>query len=114
MQIQYSVFFLISCPLFDRSSSKSLRSIREKELNSTEEEESDDEDNTTEKELSMLARVKRKRKQRNNYSESKKLDCAECGRWFPSITLLNAHSLQHGIKRSGISKISVKIKIKKT
>ncbi|KYM79393.1 hypothetical protein ALC53_10188 [Atta colombica] len=84
----------------EKSSSKSLRSIREKELNSTEEEESDDENNTTEKELSMLARVKRKRKQRNNYSESKKLDCAECGRWFPSTTLLNAHSLQHGIKRS--------------
>ncbi|KAG5344466.1 ZN384 protein, partial [Acromyrmex heyeri] len=84
----------------EKSSSKSLRSIREKEPNSTEEEESDDEDDTTEKELSMLARVKRKRKQRNNYSESKKLDCAECGRWFPSTTLLNAHSLQHGIKRS--------------
>ncbi|KYN12708.1 PREDICTED: uncharacterized protein LOC108767172 [Trachymyrmex cornetzi] len=84
----------------EKSSNKSLRSIREKEPNSSEEEESDDEDDTTEKELSMLARVKRKRKQRNNYSESKKLDCAECGRWFPSATLLNAHSLQHGIKRS--------------
>ncbi|KAG5325340.1 ZN384 protein, partial [Pseudoatta argentina] len=84
----------------EKSSSKSLRSIRKKEPNSTEEEESDDEDDTTEKELSMLARVKRKRKQRNNYSESKKLDCAECGRWFPSTTLLNAHCLQHGIKRS--------------
>lgn len=89
-----------------------MRSIREKEPNSTEEEESDDEDDTTEKELSMLARVKRKRKQRNNYSESKKLDCTECGRWFPSTTLLNAHSLQHGTKRSGTLKICVKIEIK--
>ncbi|KYQ59991.1 hypothetical protein ALC60_00962 [Trachymyrmex zeteki] len=96
----------------EKSSSKSLRSIREKEPNSTEEEESDDEDDTTEKELSMLARVKRKRKQRNNYSESKKLDCTECGRWFPSTTLLNAHSLQHGTKRSGTLKICVKIEIK--
>ncbi|KYN05189.1 PREDICTED: uncharacterized protein LOC108771920 [Cyphomyrmex costatus] len=83
----------------EKSSNKSLRSIRDKEAISTEEEESNDEEDTTEKELSMLARVKRKRKQKN-YSDTKQLDCAECGRWFPSTTLLNAHSLQHGTKRS--------------
>lgn len=84
-----------------KTPSKSLRSVRQKETTSTEEEESDDEDNATNKELSMLARVKRKRKQRNNYSlETKKLDCVDCGRWFPSSALLNAHSLQHGTKKS--------------
>lgn len=106
-----SSFFSISHNLFSRSSNKSLRSVQEKETSSMEEEESDDKDSTTEKELSMLARVKRKRKQRNNYSvDKKKLDCADCGRWFPSSTLLNAHSLQHGTKKSGILYIKIKIK----
>ncbi|XP_077279500.1 uncharacterized protein LOC143906959 [Temnothorax americanus] len=81
--------------------SKSLRSVQRKETTSTKEEESIDEDNATKRELSMLTRVKRKRKQRTKYPlETKKLACTDCGRWFPSTALLDAHSLQHGTKKS--------------
>lgn len=82
-----------------KAQSKSLRSIQ-KEMVSTEEEDSIDEDSTTKRELSMLARVKRKRKQINYSLNTKKLNCADCGRWFPSSALLDAHCLQHGTKRS--------------
>ncbi|XP_011695335.1 PREDICTED: uncharacterized protein LOC105454433 isoform X2 [Wasmannia auropunctata] len=86
----------------EKSSSKSLRSVQEKEMSlssSSEEEEESDEGKTTEKELSMLARVKRKRKRINYSLQTKKLNCVDCGRWFPSTALLDAHSLQHGIKK---------------
>lgn len=76
---------------------------------STEEEDSIDEDSTTKRELSMLARVKRKRKQINYSLNTKKLNCADCGRWFPSSALLDAHCLQHGTKRSGAVYIRVQI-----
>lgn len=109
---------------------KSLRSVQQKEITSTEEEDEEDEEeeeeddeeeealNDSEKsrELSMLSRVKRKRRQKSNYSwETKKLNCADCGRWFPSTTLLDAHSLQHGTKKSGthISKLKIFKKEKK-
>ncbi|XP_072763142.1 uncharacterized protein [Anoplolepis gracilipes] len=85
-----------------RTQNKSWRSIQRKEVTSTEEEEELSEDDDTPKsELSLLARVKRKRKQRGNSSwETKKLSCTDCGRWFPSSALLDAHSLQHGTKKS--------------
>lgn len=85
-----------------RTQDKSWRSIQRKEATSTEEEEElSDNDDTPKSELSMLARVKRKRKQRGNSSwETKKLSCTDCGRWFPSSALLDAHSLQHGTKKS--------------
>ncbi|XP_012540395.1 uncharacterized protein LOC105838973 [Monomorium pharaonis] len=82
-----------------KTSSKSLRSVQ-RGMTSTEEEEESDEDETTKTDLSMLARVKRKRKQINYSLDTKKLNCADCGRWFPSTALLNAHSLQHGTKKS--------------
>ncbi|XP_026826962.1 uncharacterized protein LOC105286564 isoform X2 [Ooceraea biroi] len=82
---------------------KSLRSVQQKEVTSTEEEEEEslkDGEKPT-RQLRMLSRVKRKRRQKNNCSwEAKKLSCADCGRWFPSSALLNAHSLQHGTKKS--------------
>lgn len=89
---------------YDRTQDKSWRSIQRKEATSTEEEEElCDNDDTPKSDLSMLARVKRKRKQRGNSSwETKKLSCTDCGRWFPSSALLNAHSLQHGTKKSGM------------
>ncbi|KAL6424045.1 hypothetical protein ACFW04_009741 [Cataglyphis niger] len=85
-----------------RTQDKSWRSIQRKEATSTEEEEElSDNDDTPKSDLSMLARVKRKRRQRGNSSwETKKLSCTDCGRWFPSSALLDAHSLQHGTKKS--------------
>ncbi|XP_011257452.2 glutamic acid-rich protein isoform X2 [Camponotus floridanus] len=86
-----------------RIQNKSWRSIQQKEITLTEEEEKElsNDDDTSKSELSMLARVKRKRKQRSNYSwEKKELKCADCGRWFPSSAMLDAHSLQHGTKKS--------------
>ncbi|CAL1678441.1 unnamed protein product [Lasius platythorax] len=85
-----------------KTQNKSWRSIQRKEVTSMEEEEElNDDDDTSKSELGMLARVKRKRKRRGNSSwETKKLDCAVCGRWFPSSALLDAHSLQHGTKKS--------------
>lgn len=95
---------------------KSLRSVQQKEVISTEDDEEKEEDEEEEeeeekeplngskkpRELSMLSRVKRKRRQKTNYTwETKKLNCADCGRWFPTTTLLDAHSLQHGSKKSG-------------
>lgn len=53
------------------------------------------------KQLTMIKKIKRKRKQRPNCTwEVKKLSCSDCGRWFPSIALLRAHCLQHGTKKS--------------
>lgn len=107
-----------------------MRSVQQKEVTSTEDdeeekEEEDEEDEEEEEEeeplndskkprkLSMLSRVKRKRRQKTNYTwETKKLNCADCGRWFPSTTLLDAHSLQHGTKKSGIHKSKLKLKKK--
>ncbi|KMQ90380.1 zinc finger protein 384 [Lasius niger] len=92
-----------------KTQNKSWRSIQRKEVTSMEEEEElNDDDDTSKSELGMLARVKRKRKRRGNSSwETKKLDCAVCGRWFPSSALLDAHSLQHGTKKSGIATAQV-------
>lgn len=73
----------------------------EEEEKGMEDEKSSDDDNAGKKELTMLSRVKRKRKQTSNSWEAKKLSCADCGRWFPSSALLDAHSLQHGTKKSG-------------
>lgn len=54
------------------------------------------------KQLTMIKKIKRKRSQRPNCTwEVKKLNCSDCGRWFPSIALLRAHCLQHGTKKSG-------------
>ena len=53
------------------------------------------------KQLTMIKKIKRKRSQRPNCTwEVKKLNCSDCGRWFPSIALLRAHCLQHGTKKS--------------
>lgn len=82
---------------------KSWRLIQQKKITLREEEEKElsNDDDTPKSELSMLARVKRKRKQKCNYSwEKKELNCADCGRWFPSSAMLDAHSLQHGTKKS--------------
>ncbi|KAL6266977.1 hypothetical protein P5V15_000061 [Pogonomyrmex californicus] len=83
-----------------KSPSKSLRSVQQKETSLTEEEESVDDNSTTKRELRTLVKVKRKRKQKNRSLEANKLNCADCGRWFPSTALLNAHSLHHGTKKS--------------
>ncbi|KAL0129310.1 hypothetical protein PUN28_004186 [Cardiocondyla obscurior] len=82
------------------------KSVQQKEEETTTEEEKDEEESVnesspTKKELNMLARVKKRRKQRINYSlDTKKLNCVDCGRWFPSTAQLNAHSLQHDTKKS--------------
>jgi len=102
-------FFFILCYVFnnitfscDRIQERSLRSVQQKEATSTEEEEPLKDNEKPKKEPSILSRVKRKRRQKNKCSwETKKLNCADCGRWFPSAALLNAHSLQHGTKKSG-------------
>ncbi|XP_011635316.1 uncharacterized protein LOC105425973 isoform X2 [Pogonomyrmex barbatus] len=83
-----------------KSPSKSLRSVQQKETSLTEEEESVDDNSITKRELRTLVKVKRKRKQKNRSLEANKLNCADCGRWFPSTALLNAHSLHHGTKKS--------------
>lgn len=88
-----------------RTSNKSLGSVK-KETSSTEEEELAHRSGAAKRELSMLARVKRKRRKRSNYTwEKNNLTCADCGKLFLSTTLLDAHVLQHGTKKSGMSRI---------
>lgn len=104
MTVHHINVTLLSRFFYNRTQGKSWRSIQQKETTEEEEEkELSNDDETSKSELSMLARVKRKRKQRSNSSwEAKKLNCADCGRWFPSSALLDAHSLQHGTKKSGM------------
>ncbi|XP_029176900.1 probable serine/threonine-protein kinase fhkB isoform X2 [Nylanderia fulva] len=76
------------------------KSWSSQEATSEEKEELNDDD-TSKSELDMLTRVKRRRRRKGNSSwETKKLNCGDCNRWFPSLALLNAHSLQHGTKKS--------------
>ncbi|XP_012230394.2 putative leucine-rich repeat-containing protein DDB_G0290503 [Linepithema humile] len=83
-----------------KTPNKSLGSVQ-KETSSTEEEELAHRGDTAKRELSMLARVKRKRRKRSNYTwEKNNLTCTDCGKLFLSTTLLNAHVLQHGTKKS--------------
>lgn len=105
MKVHCKSIHYLSRFFYNRTQDKSWRSIQQKETTLTEEEEKElsNDDDTPKSELSMLARVKRKRKQRSNYSwEKKELNCADCGRWFPSSAMLDAHSLQHGTKKSGM------------
>ncbi|XP_012284210.1 uncharacterized protein LOC105701758 isoform X2 [Orussus abietinus] len=48
--------------------------------------------------------IKRTKKQHsqslNRRWKIKKLNCTDCGRWFPSAALLSAHCLQHATKKS--------------
>lgn len=54
----------------------------------------------TKENVRIHKRTKRKRDQSMNYSwDAKRLCCKDCGRWFSSVTSLNAHYLQHDTKR---------------
>lgn len=77
------------------------KSWESKDTTSAEEKEEPNDDDTSKSDLDTLTRVKRRRRRKRNSSwEAKKLNCADCGRWFPSSASLNAHSLQHGTKKS--------------
>lgn len=54
-------------------------------------------------ELHVLGKVKRKQKSEEDCSwETEKFECGDCGRCFSSSALLDAHSLKHDTRKSGM------------